>query len=73
MTIAYIIGMCYVNFLCMTFSYYEEREIRYDFLSKNRIKEESRLVEDIFSMLVPRFIEKAMKKKGFINNLFNIW
>ena len=60
MSLSYAISMFFINFLCLAIGYQEERQKRFEFLVKNKIQIESKLVQDIFSMLVPKFIEDSM-------------
>lgn len=54
----------FVDFICLSVSYNDERQKRLEFLLKNRIEVESKLVKNIFSMLVPKFIEKAITEQS---------
>ena len=56
----------FVDFICLSVSYNDERQKRLEFLLKNRIEVESKLVKNIFSMLVPKFIEKAITEQSYL-------
>ena len=65
-TLGLIMMVFFVDFICLSVSYNDERQKRMEFLLKNRIEVESKLVQNIFSMLVPKFIEKSITDQSFV-------
>lgn len=61
-----IMMVFFVDFICLSVSYHDERQKRLEFLLKNKIEAESKLVKNIFSMLVPKFIEKSITEQSLI-------
>ena len=59
-SVGMIISMGYILFICLATTYEEEKQKRYEFLVNHKISSESKLVQDIFSMLVPKFVKNSM-------------
>ena len=69
-TLYLIVTMVLICFICLAITYEEEKQKRFEFLVKNKINFESKLVQDILAMLVPKFIKSIMVQG--MNNCINI-
>lgn len=54
-----------INLIYMIVGYQEEKQKRLEFLIDHKINFEAKLVKDILSMLVPKFIKTNMIKGKF--------
>ena len=68
-TLYLIIVMSVITFVNLAIAHEQEKQKRYEFLVENKIIFESKLVEDILAMLVPKFIKNAMMKGKFLFHL----
>lgn len=59
-TIALLMIVLFVWLFSLITCYHDERTKRLEFLLKSRIEAESKLVKNIFAMLLPKFVEKAI-------------
>ena len=55
-----IMAMGVITSFCLAITYEEEKQKRLEFLSKQKISLESKLVQDILAMLVPKFVRTSM-------------
>lgn len=61
--------MVFVVFINLAITYEEEKQKRFEFLVKHKIAFESKLVQDILSMLVPKFVRSSIQQGRPINSL----
>ena len=66
-TLFSIMAMGYLIFICLAITFHEEKQKRFEFLVKNKIIFESKLVQDILAMLVPKFIKSKMVQSIYFN------
>ena len=61
-----ILAMAQFMFISLASTYVEEKQKKLEYLTQNKITFESKLVNDILSMLVPKFVKNSMiKGKNF--------
>ena len=57
-----ILAMAQFMFISLASTYVEEKQKKLEYLTQNKITFESKLVNDILSMLVPKFVKNSMIK-----------
>lgn len=60
-----------INLIYMIVGYQEEKQKRFEFLIEHKINFEAKLVKDILSMLVPKFIKTNMIKGKILQILIS--
>lgn len=70
LTIWLIVAMVYITFISLAITYEEEKQKRFEFLVKYKISFESKLVQDILSMLVPKFVKTSIQEGTSILDRF---
>lgn len=63
-SICLIFSMLFVILISLIMIYHEEKRKRIEFLIDNKINFDAKLLKDILSILVPRFIRKKMIQEG---------
>lgn len=63
-SICLIFSMLFVILISLIMIYHEEKRKRIEFMIDNKINFDAKLLKDILSILVPRFIRKKMIQEG---------